>query len=268
MKGTYNFIFVVLVYKNTDVLLSFFENLNVCNSKVIVVNSYYDKLSSVDCRNIAVRYNADFIECENKGYGYGNNIGINYAMSNYSFNYLIVSNSDIIIKDLNYLSQINIKKAIIAPETRMLTGKRQNPDTPWKLPFIFELTNIALKYDKKWLYFLTHVYTRLSRELFFIINLFLGKELTKIFSAHGSFFIVTELAIKELYPLFDDRMFLYNEEWYMAMKARYANVPILYCPKLKVLHLEGASSDNSNNSFFKFNKQSFTILYNWIKIKE
>lgn len=259
------YIFIILVYKNTEVLRDFFGSFNVPDSKIIVVNSYYDDKSLEECRKIASSFDADFIEIENRGYGYGNNIGIQYALEHYSFKYIVVSNSDVIIKEFGYLEQLNLDKAIIAPETRMLTGKRQNPDTPWKLPYLFEITNIALKYNWGWLYLLTHIYTRLSRELFFVVNKILGKDLTPIFSAHGSFFIVTEEAAKDLYPLFDNRMFLYNEEWFLALKARYANIPIYYCPKLKILHLEGASSDNSNNAFFKYNQQSYSILYNWIK---
>lgn len=255
-------IFVILVYKNTSVLEDFFNYFFERDSKVIIVNSFYDDDSLEKCRKIAKEYNADFVPVENKGYGYGNNVGIQYALDNYTFKYLIVSNSDIIIKEFGELENLNVKRAIIAPETRMLTGKRQNPDTPLMSPLLFKITNIALIKDLPWLYLLTHIYTRLSRELFLIMNKFSKKRLTKIFAAHGSFFIVTEQAVRDLHPLFDERMFLYNEEWYLAMKARNANIPILYCPRLKVLHLEGASSESESKSFFKYNKQSYTIFYN------
>ena len=261
----YNIVFVVLVYKNTDVLRDFFENLDFPQSKVIVVNSYYDNKSSLECKSVAKQYDADFIECENRGYGYGNNIGVSYAISRYSFKFLVISNSDVIIKDFKGLENINIDKAIMSPETKMLTGKRQNPDTPWKLPLLFEVTSIALRYDMSWLYTLTHIYTRLAREIFLVMNRITNKRVTKIFSPHGSFFIVTSSAIKELHPLFDDRMFLYNEEWYLAMKARLLSIPVYYCPFLKILHLEGASSDTNKDAFLKYNKQSYTIFYKWLK---
>ncbi len=262
----YDIVYVVLVYKNTLIAKDFFKHLSQGSHRVIIVNSYFDNLSFDECRQIALTNNADFIPIENKGYGYGNNIGIQFAVDNYVFNYLIVSNSDIIIQNIAYLDSISINKAIIAPETRMLTGKRQNPDTPWKLPYLFEMTNLALKHNKPWLYFLTHIYTRLSREVFFLYTAIYKKEMYNIFSAHGSFFVVTEQAVKELHPLFDDNMFLYNEEWYLAMKAKYADVPIYYCPVLKVLHLEGASSDANNKVLFRYNQQSYSVLYNWIKM--
>ena len=41
-SGVYDFVFVVLVYRNTADLHDFFAALKVANSKVVVVNSYYD----------------------------------------------------------------------------------------------------------------------------------------------------------------------------------------------------------------------------------
>lgn len=44
----YDFIFIVLVYRNTKDLKDFFDSYNLANSKVIVVNSFYDKESESD----------------------------------------------------------------------------------------------------------------------------------------------------------------------------------------------------------------------------
>lgn len=256
---------VVLVYKNIDVLKEFFHKINLPNSHVVVVNSFYDEKSKEECKVTAEQNNADFIAIENKGYGYGNNIGVKYANENYDYDFLLLSNSDIILKDVTCLRNVKDDTAlVIAPEIRMLTGKRQNPDTPWRLPFLFHITHIALSKDMRWLYMLSHIYTRMSREIFFIIRKLLHPRHLKIFSAHGSLIIFTKKAIEVLYPLFDDRMFLYNEEWYLGEKARRCGVPIVYYPELKVLHLEGASSDALSNSLFQYNKQSFDIFYRWL----
>lgn len=235
------------------------------NNHVVVVNSFYDEISKDECRLTAEQNNADFIAVENKGYGYGNNIGVKYIIDNYDYDFLLLSNSDIIIKDLDYLRNVNVcSMSVIAPLTRMLTGKKQNPDTPWRLPFLFYITHIALSKNIGWLYTLTHIYTRLSREFFFLIRSLLPFRHFKIFSAHGSFIVFTKPAVDTLYPFFDDRMFLYNEEWYLGEKARRWGVPIYYYPELQVLHLEGASSDTNSQSLFKNNKQSFDIFYRWL----
>lgn len=261
----FDYVFVVLVYKNTEVLKDFFRFLSIPKSKVIVVNSYFDNKSLVECETIAENNCADFISVENKGYGAGNNIGIEYARKNYQFRFLIVSNSDVIIKDISALKLIKEKDIVIAPETRMLNGKGQNPDTPWELKFIYYPTFVALNKGIQWLYTATHVFTRLSRELFIFYTKIVRKEKYRIFSAHGSFIIFTYGAVNKLVPIFDDRMFLYNEEWFLAKRAQLFNIPVYYCPDIKILHLEGASSDRSDSFFFTQNRESFNILYEWIK---
>lgn len=258
---TYKYVFIVLVYKNTNVLENFFENFSEQDSKVIVINSFYDEESLKKSKEIAENFGADFLQIDNKGYGYGNNIGVEYALKHYACNFLIISNSDIIIKDLSYLDEIKERKAIIAPETRMLTGKLQNPDLPWKLPLLFDITHYALEHNMKWLYTMTHVYTRLSREYFFIMKKFSRSKLQKIFAPHGSFFMITGDAARILQPIFDNNMFLYNEEWYVAMNAQSKNVPIYYCSSIKVLHLEGASSNLNKEVLFEHNKKSYNVFY-------
>ena len=62
----YDFIFIVLVYRNTKDLKDFFDSYNLANSKVIVVNSFYDKESECEFKNIAEANNADFLSVPNK----------------------------------------------------------------------------------------------------------------------------------------------------------------------------------------------------------
>lgn len=126
----YDFIFVVLVYRNTADLKDFFTNLSVQNSKTIVVNSFYDQDTEVEFNSISKLYNADFLSVPNKGYGAGNNIGIKHALDNYDFKYLVISNADIIVKDL---SLENVKECVInAPNIINRSGRMQNPMQPYE----------------------------------------------------------------------------------------------------------------------------------------
>lgn len=254
----YKYLFVVLVYKNTEVLDSFFKNFSFDRSKVIVVNSFFDEESLISCKQIANNYSADFISIDNKGYGYGNNIGAKYAIDNYVFDFLILSNSDVIIKQFSGLDKYRNETCIIAPKTVMETGKYQNPDTPWELKFIYPMLSYALNKKSRIVYTMCHIFTRLSREVFRLYACVVRKEMYKIFSAHGSFIIFTQFATRKLYPFFDNEMFLYNEEWYLALKARKNDVPIFYVPSIEVLHLEGASSVSIEYS--EQDRLSFNIL--------
>ncbi len=254
----YQCIFVVLVYKNVEILQNFFNSLNTTDSKVIVVNSYYDEDTLKECKEVAAQNNADFIPIPNKGYGYGNNVGVKYAIEHYDYDFLIISNSDIIIKIIDSLDKYKGESMIIAPQTVMKTGKHQNPDTPWELKFIYPMLSYALNHKNGLVYTLCHICTRLNREIFMLYSGLIRKEKYKIFSAHGSFFIVTRPAVDVLYPFFDNEMFLYNEEWFLALKAHKYNIPVFYIPSIVVLHLEGASSGSIVYS--EHDRLSFNIL--------
>jgi len=255
----YKYIFVVLVYKNTDVLEGFYASLQGLDSfKVIIVDSFYNESVREELRNIAAKQDSDFIGIENKGYGYGNNIGTQYAIENYDYDFLIISNSDIIIKKIDSLDKYRGESMVIAPKTVMMTGKHQNPDTPWELKFIYPMLSYALNHKNGLVYTFCHICTRLNREIFKLYSGLIRKEKYKVFSAHGSFFIVPKPAVDVLYPFFDNEMFLYNEEWYLALKARKYSIPVYYIPGIEVLHLEGASSGSIVYS--EHDRLSFNIL--------
>lgn len=254
----YKIVFIVLVYRNIDVLRDFFQSFNIKDSKIIVVNSFYDNVSLYECEAVSKQNGADFIAIPNNGYGFGNNVGTKYALEHYDFDFLILSNSDIIIKQFNGLDKYKDENYVIAPKTVMGTGKYQNPDTPWELKFIYPMLSYALNHKSSFVYTLCHICTRLNREIFRLYACICKKEKYKIFSAHGSFIIFTQRATQELYPFFDDEMFLYNEEWYLALKANKHKVPIYFIPSFEVLHLEGASSGSIEYS--EQDKLSFNIL--------
>ena len=258
----YKYVFVVLVYKNIEVLKDFFQSLHLSDYKVVVVNSYYDDASLKECQETALVNKADFIPIENKGFGYGNNVGLKHAMENYSFDYLILSNSDIQINSLDFLSVIKETSAIVAPYTHLPSGKVQNPNIPWRMRKLLKLFKVAYDRESNMLLLFAHILTRGSRELFRVYSLIKKKTFYKIYCCHGSFMIFTKKAVDALFPVFDDRVFLYNEELYLAERSRIKNIPIYYCPKIDVLHLEGASSGISFD-FCRF-KESYSILDEWM----
>ena len=259
----YKYVFIVLVYKNIDVLKDFFKSLHISDYKVIVVNSFYDNKSLKECEETALANNADFIPDDNKGFGFGNNVGTEYALNNYNFDYLIMSNSDIHVISLEGLDIVKEENVVIAPYTHLPEGKEQNPNIPWRTKALLKIFKVAYDKESKPLLILARIITRGSRELFKLYNFIAQKELYRIYCCHGSFIIFSKKAVETLYPVFDERVFLYNEELYLAERSRIKNVPILYCPHINVLHLEGAST-GTNFDFSRF-KNSYSILYEWMK---
>lgn len=259
----YDFVFVVLVYRNTDDLKDFFANFTLPNSKVVVVNSFYDKMSEIVFKRIAEDNDADYIRVPNKGYGAGNNRGIEYALQHYDFQYLVVSNADIIIKDLKLEIVQNYGDAIIAPEIRNANGKRQNPSSPFtpsKLREYLHYWMITGKHYKIiWLLF---VWSRLTKIFFYSIC----RWKKTIFSAHGSFLILPKGVLNHLVPLYDESMFLFNEEEHIGRLAASKCIKTYYAEDIKIYHKEDGSMKIANVNQMEQAGRSYKIYYEkWIK---
>ena len=264
-KPYYELVFVVLVYKNVEVLQQFFASLVLpYNYRVIVVNSFCNQETEEACRALSVEYDADFISVPNKGFGAGNNVGCRYAMEHYQFRFLILSNSDIIIRDINFLSQMDDLKAVYAADVRMENGHRQNPHLPFKVGLYLKLLDLSYRWKSNVLMNMAFAFNRILREFVVIWTKLNGGRKMKVFSAHGSFIILTYQASRVLSPIFHEEMFLYNEELYLAHRCRQLQIPIYYAPKLKVTHLEGASSNIQSNSW-ENHEESYRILASWIR---
>ena len=266
----FKYVFIVLVYKNTDVLDGFFASLKekVVDYKVILVNSYYDDSSLESCREYAIKFGCDFIEIPNKGYGAGNNVGIKYAIDNYDFDFLIISNSDIIVRKLDGLDKFVGKEAVIGPETIMLTGKHQNPCLgryPTLTSLFFMLCRSGYKRDSKVLITLAHVCSRLNKIITKCYLAISGRRELKVLSIHGSFFVMTDKAVRKMFPVFSDEMFLYNEEFYMGMRAKQNDIPVYFSKDNIVNHLEGASSTGDFWKQYPQFKKSFAVLNRYIE---
>ena len=126
MKNKYKFIVIILIYRNykdlIDCIDSIYEKVDDC--KIVIVNAYYDEESKKKIQEIANTKNCDFLNEVNKGYSYGNNRGIEYVKKNYEFEYIIISNPDIVVKK----RIANLPDAeIIAPKIIAASGKNQNP---------------------------------------------------------------------------------------------------------------------------------------------
>lgn len=262
--SSYKYVFVVLVYRNIEVLSEFFENFKVKESKVVVVNSYYDNVSMENCREVSLRYNADFLNVDNRGYGYGNNEGIKYAIEHYSFDFLVISNSDIYIEQFVDLKS-SYKDMIVAPWIKNLKSKSQNPNLPYCLKSYYYLLGVGYSKNLSIPIFLAHVISHLSRSIFLLMSRLGSKECYNIYSPHGSFFIVGCNALRKLYPLFDDRIFLYLEELYIGQKCRVKDVKVKYVPSIKIFHHDGASSSSISSKSFELTKDSFIVLMNIFK---
>lgn len=259
----YKYIFIVLVYRNTIVLKDFFKSFKIKNSKVVVVNSYYDDKSKEIFEKIALENNADFINIENKGYSYGNNVGIQYALKRYEFEYIVISNSDTTIIEFDDLTT-SYKGTVIAPQVTNIKGKKQNPNLCGRYNLYFLLLNLGYKHNLKFCVTIAHAVSRITRELFHFYLKIFNKTEDLIYSPHGSFIIIGIDALFKILPVFNDKMFLYLEEIYIAENCLRNDVPIYYNDKIKILHIDGGSSNNDNTKSYQLTKESYNKLSEYI----
>lgn len=261
----FDFVFIILTYKNYNDLQFFLENNRISNSKIIVVNSFFDEKSKSIFEEISKKYEADFINIENKGYGYSNNIGVKYAVENYDFKFLIISNPDVEIKKFNkafLLSQD--KKSIFAPKIKTLRNKHQNPFIINYSFFFRWLYYMAVKYQLYSVKYFIYAVNGLVRRLFIILVHIFKLKKTRIYSSHGSFFIIGSEALKKMMPLYYEQMFLYQEEHFLARKAYLKEVKTYYIPfDVEVKHFEDGSQDFNNKTLDKYSDETYIKYFKY-----
>lgn len=256
----YDIVFVVLVYRNIEDLKGFFDSNSLPNTKTIVVNSFYDSVSDREFMGLAQKYGADYLSVPNKGYGAGNNRGIEYALDHYSFRFLVVSNADISIEHLSVDYLTKQGDAIIAPKILTLNNKNQNPSSPfapsclslkiWKFIFENDLRSLSLG---------MFAWSRLKKILFYLVSPWRKR----VFSAHGAFVIFPENVLKKLIPIYNEQMFLFIEEEHLGMLALRMGIKTVYAPEIVIRHKEDGSMKIAGVNEFEMKKQSFLSYYNF-----
>lgn len=262
----YDFIFVVLVYRNYDDFQNFYESLvkTMSNFKIIIVDSYFNEVITAKGKEIAKKNDCDFISVPNNGYGYGNNEGVEYALSKYKFDFLIISNPDVeIIHFPQNVLTSSYKNMIIGPSIITPTGKQQNPLYYRKNKFAFYLLK-KYAFSEKISYL--RIYLIVNKIQKFFRMLFNRHIETKVYSLHGSFLIIGIDALQKLIPLYDDKMFLYGEENHLAEKAREKNIENKFDKRFEVFHKEDSSSEGISLNVKAHTLNSLKIFFdNWDK---
>jgi GT2 family glycosyltransferase len=245
------FIFVILVYRNSDDLLSFIMKLHttdIYDYKVVIVNSFFDVDTMNKVKEIANLNKCDFINVPNKGYGAGNNAGISYAIQHYKFDFIIISNPDVVINkfDIKNLLAHKDEKIAIGPIIHTLNGKNQNPYWLIKNYLTEKLIYIGYKEKNRIPLYLGLGINKVIRQIGLAYFKLISKKYIKVFALHGCFIIFSASAIFTLYPLFDEKMFLFAEESYLAHKMLHRGVTSFVTKTINIIHQEDGSISIAN----------------------
>lgn len=235
-------VFVVLVYANTQDIREFIDSVRYleCSYKIIIVNSYYNDESLKIMQQIAVENRCDFINVENKGYSYGNNKGIEFARNNYIFDFLVISNADIIVRKFDVQILNKYSDVVIGPKIITSTGKNQNPFYPYKKIFP-RMENFFLRRKIKLGYYIIIALNKICKKLLSIKMLIEKKDFEKVYALHGSFIIFSKGALQKIKDIFDENIFLFSEEVVLAEKMKECEIYAYYSTLLEVYHKEDGS---------------------------
>lgn len=261
MKETYKYVFVVLTYRKAEDLYDFDKSAKEIFSDyhIIVVNSYFDDKTEERIRNIAEDISGTFFSVENKGYGAGNNAGIEFAMKNCSFEYLIVANADLVFRSFDD-KNLPKKNAIIGPALTTIKGKAQNPYWDKERNGIEKIIYKGHKKKSRICMYWGQGVNRLFRELFLKKSSH-SEFPVKVYAVHGACVIFTKDAIARLFPVYDTNMFLFYEEAYLAKKASRSGIEVVYYPLLDVLHKEDGSTKGLNLDLSEYATNSYLYYY-------
>lgn len=260
----YQLIFCVLTYKNYIDIKEFIENINnkaKFTYKIVVANSYSDEKSSKEIRNIAISSQCDFIEFENKGYGYGNNRAIEYAKNNYDYEYLVVCNPDTLILNFDYQNLQDYNKEIIAPSIISAKGRRQNPMNVTYMPIAEWVLFNAFKKQNRYLFYLGVGLIKIKKFIDIFLKKLNRKKKYKIHICHGSFIIFSKYSVDKLIPIFDENIFLFGEEGDLGRKIKLLDLDIVYDEDIKIFHKEDGSMKLSDFNLNKILQESFIYYY-------
>lgn len=261
-KLFYKYIFVVLTYRNTEDIKDLFESFKLINKgehKAIIVNSYYDDETRSALETFAENNGADFINVPNKGYSFGNNRGIESALNNYSFDWLIVANPDTVIKKFDFTVFDNVSGCVIAPEILNLANKKQNPMGKKNSRLKDFLVYKGCLHNNAFLMYLGIAFGKLKNKFVVCRKCKNDKRLKKINMAHGSFVIFSKGVFEKIGLPYDENMFLFAEEGVLSKKLSGV-ADTYYTNCISVLHKEDGSMKYEKNKIAE-NLRNANIYY-------
>lgn len=235
-------VFVVLVCRNAGDLSDFLESLRrVCpvRYRVVVVNSFCGEDSRAAAEQVSRQAGCDFLNVENRGYGCGNNRGIAYARSRYTFRWLAVCNPDTVLQALPPEFFRRRAAGICGPDIRTRTGKRQNPCMAFPGPVREALLCQYARHPRRRAAFWGAIALNKAERILY--HLLFGRTRHRVYALHGSFLLFSAAALVRLGDPFHPRMFLFREEDYLARRCRRLGIPMFCDPELRVFHKEDGS---------------------------
>ncbi len=228
-------------YKTTNSYINTIKDYKSLNYIIVVDNNSkddsYEKLKKLENNKIII-LKSD----KNGGYGYGNNIGIKYAVKKYGKCNVIISNPDIevsddTIKNMSKYLNDNSNVAIVSP----VINENGNLNRGWKLTNGFKEMLISIPL----------IGTKIKSKIIGYSKKYYNTKQTKVDVMSGCFFMIKSDIFKKI-NYFDENLFLYYEENIICKKIKDLNYDIMVLNDHNVVHKHSVSIDKNNNELNKY----------------
>lgn len=253
-------IMVVLNYNDHETTINYIQSVEDYESidRIIVVDNKssdgsYERLKFLESDKV------DVIQTPvNDGYSSGNNFGSKYAINKYRPDNIIISNPDIIVKDIsiNKFTELLDREDNLAAVTGLIHDLNEKvvDNFAWKLPNYWDMlfsNFMSLNYIRRELFNKGIEYDIKSNQIILQADVL-----------HGCFFVVKSSVLEEV-KYFDERTFLYGEENIFFHKVKALGLQQAVLMHEKIIHMEGVSINKAIKGWKKkyaFYEQS-RILY-------
>ncbi|WP_238915448.1 glycosyltransferase family 2 protein [Clostridium sp. YIM B02555] len=240
---------------NVVIILNYNDYRTTCNlinkiknyleiDKIVVI----DNKSTNDSLKILKKYISEKIHVieseDNKGYAYGNNVGIRYAIQKFNPEYITIANPDVIfenstIREMKKFLKQNLDVAAVNTKIKNIKGQYEPGGT--NIP--------TIKEDFKSMFLLNEVFKKKE------INNF-NEEYVNYQIIFGCFFMIRSKVIEQI-GMFDERTFLFGEERILGYKIKSIGMRQVTLNNLECIH-EHSKSINKNISNLA---SKYKILY-------
>lgn len=246
---------VVLNYNDADTtldLLKRIEPMEIIDQIVLVDNKSTD--NSLE-RLKDQESNKVHVVCakKNGGYGSGNNVGIEYLRKNYSCDYIIIANPDVIFDERvikKMVDEFDEDTVIVAPLTLDSKKERQLP-IAWKVPTV-----------KDYFLFSSIVLNKIFKPFQYPIQFF-NTDICEVDCVQGCLFMLNNSLIED--KLYDENIFLFFEESCIGKQFKDKGYKTKLLMNVDYIHNHSVSINKAFNSEARKRKITLDSFYTYFE---
>ena len=246
---------VVLNYNDADTtldLLKRIEPMEIIDQIVLVDNKSTD--NSLE-RLKDQESNKVHVVCakKNGGYGSGNNVGIEYLRKNYSCDYIIIANPDVIFDERvikKMVDEFDEDTVIVAPLTLDSKKERQLP-IAWKVPTV-----------KDYFLFSSIVLNKIFKPFQYPTQFF-NTDICEVDCVQGCLFMLNNSLIED--KLYDENIFLFFEESCIGKQFKDKGYKTKLLMNVDYIHNHSVSINKAFNSEARKRKITLDSFYTYFE---